>query len=157
MDAPDSPLIQSGKLRRYLGMILTAAGLALFTLGAKPGWFGLDGSEAIGFVQIGVFSFGLFVLSLGVVLSLDSLWPNGSRSIIADLGIRMVWTGYVFALFSATADLIGLGTRQFPYFLPFFGYWQASGVMAGEVMILTGALMMIPYKRIFLKKKDLEK
>ena len=50
---------------RRTGLILTGLGLAAFILGAEPGWFGLNISEAIGFVQIGVFSLGLLMNCLG--------------------------------------------------------------------------------------------
>jgi len=31
--------------------------------------------------------------------------------------------------------------------IPFFGPWQARGVMLGEVIIAIGFLLMIPYAR----------
>lgn len=126
------------------GIVLTLLGAGLFTLGAKPGWLGLDRSEAIGYVQIGVFSFGLVLLCMGSMLTLDSLWM-GERSIAADIGLRLSWTGLIVALFASLADLLGLSARKFPYHPPFFGYWQARGVLAGEIMIIIGLILLIPY------------
>jgi hypothetical protein len=31
--------------------------------------------------------------------------------------------------------------------VPFFGPWQARGVEIGEIVIIIGFLMMIPYRR----------
>lgn len=144
---PEKPLLQSHKIIRRAGIILTAAGLGLFILGAKPEWLGVNQSEAIGFMQIGVFSFGLLVLCLGSTVTMDTLW-RGKRTIIADIGLRLAWSGFVFSLFVALADLLGLSRRQYPYFTPFFGHWQALGVMIGEIMMVLGLLMMVPYKPV---------
>lgn len=145
MNNVDKPLLQNKRGRLNFGIVLTLVGAGLFTLGAKPAWVGLDRSEAIGYVQIGVFSFGLVLLCMGAMLSLTSLWV-GKRSIAADIGIRLAWTGLIVALFASLADLLGLSARQFPYHPPFFGYWQARGVLAGEVMIIIGLILLIPFK-----------
>ncbi len=146
MSGPEKPQIQNPRNRLRLGMILLLIGLFIFVLGAKPQWFNLDASEAIGFIQMGVFSVGLILICMGGTLSLDALWKSGPRSIIADLGLRLAWTGLIVSLLSALADLIGVGTRPFPDFRIFFGYWQARGVIAGELIMIVGFLMMIPYK-----------
>jgi len=145
MNGREGPLIQSRSWHFYAGVVLLVLGLGLFVLGAKPAWLGLDRSIAIGFVQIGVFTFGLLLQAAGGTLTLDSLWQC-QRSITADIGLRLVWTGYMVAAFAALADLLGLSARKFPYFLPFFGYWQARGVFTGEILIIIGLVMMIPFK-----------
>jgi hypothetical protein len=35
------------------------------------------------------------------------------------------------------------------YTTTFFGYWQARGVVIGQIVIGIGLLMMIPYQRSF--------
>ncbi|MDH3942921.1 MAG: hypothetical protein OEV06_02350 [Anaerolineae bacterium] len=133
-------------LRRRFGILLTLIGLLVFLIGARPDWFGLDRSPVIGFVQISVFLTGLGMISLGGVFALLSVWNGEPKSIAADLGLRVVATGYVFALASGMADVIGLGTRPLPG-VPFFGYWQARGVFFGEIIIVIGFIMMIPFGR----------
>lgn len=128
------------------GIILTFLGLFFFLLGADPGLFGLDRSPVIGFVQVAVFSFGLLVLTLGGSITLNSLWPKGGRGILADIGLRLAWTGLVVALASGMADLFGLGTRPLTESTTFFGYWQARGVLIGEIIILLGFLLMLPFR-----------
>ena len=71
-------------LRRF-GIVLTLLGLFMFVFGAEPGFFGLDQSDAVGFVQIGVFTFGLFLLCLGGSFSLYSLWPENWKSAIVSI------------------------------------------------------------------------
>ena len=147
MGISEKSLLQSRKIIQRFGITLTVVGLGLFILGAKPEWLGVNGSEAIGFVQIGVFSFGLFVLCLGSTITIDLLW-RGHRTIVADIGLRLTWTGFVFSVFASLADLLGISRRQFPYFTPFFGYWQARGVLFGEILMAIGLMMMVPFKPI---------
>lgn len=148
MTESTQPKSANGSALRRLGIILTVVGLLTFLLGADPGFFGTDISPVIGFVQVTVFSFGLLVLCLGGTLSLNSLWPPGRRTIIADLGLRLAWTGLVIALTSGMADVFGVGTRPLTESSTFFGYWQARGVLLGEVIIILGFLMMIPFHPI---------
>ncbi len=134
-----------------LGLTLTMIGLLIFTLGAKPEWLGLDRSPVIGFVQTSVFTLGLGLLCLGGYLSLAALWRGEEKSILADIGPRLIGTGYVVAVFAGMADIFGLGTQPFPD-VPFFGPWQAVGVEIGEVMIAIGLLMLIPFHQMKQKK-----
>ncbi|MBT3240055.1 MAG: hypothetical protein HON98_05005 [Chloroflexi bacterium] len=151
MSEIERPQIQNPRNRLRFGLSSMVIGLFIFILGAKPQWFNLDASEAIGFIQMGVFSFGLVLICAGGTLSLDALWKSEARSIVADLGLRLAWTGLIVAILSALADMIGVGTRPFPEFQIFFGYWQARGVIAGELIMIVGFLMMIPFKP---KEKD---
>jgi hypothetical protein len=118
----------------------------MFLLGAVPQWFGLDQGEAIGFVQVSVFSIGLFLICLGGTTSLNSLWPPHWKSIVADIGTRLAWTGFVIALAAGMADVFGLGTSPITQSSTYFGYWQARGVLVGEIVMVISFLMMIPYK-----------
>lgn len=132
---------------RRLGAALTITGLVFFILGSRPDLFGLDRSEVVGFVQVGVFTFGLFLIVLGGTFSLESLWPANCKTIAADIGLRLAWTGFVIALASGMADVFGLGTRPVTSGAPFFGFWQERGVLIGEIVMIVGFLMMIPYKK----------
>jgi hypothetical protein len=44
------------------------------------------------------------------------------------------------------ADVFGFGNQPFPE-IPYFGPWQAMGVMAGEIIIALGFLLLIPFPR----------
>jgi hypothetical protein len=132
---------------RRLGITSALFGFLLFLLGADPGLFGLDRSEAIGFVQVGLFTLGLLLICFGGTMSLNSLWPRHWKSIAADIGVRLTWTGFIISLAAGMADIFGLGTRPIFSDTPFFGYWQARGVLMGEIAIILGLLLMIPYRK----------
>jgi hypothetical protein len=132
------------RLRVRVGLAATLAGLFIFMVGAKPGWFGWDRSPVVGFVQIAVFLVGLAIICLGGYTGLLALWKGQQRSIAADIGMRLVSTGYVVAVFAGMADVFGMGSHLRPT-TPYFGWLQAAGVLAGEITIAIGFLMLIPY------------
>jgi len=120
--------------------------MLLFAVGARPGLFGLDRSPVVGFVQLSFFTVGLGITCLGGYIGLTGFWKNGSRTIAADIGSRLVATGYVIAAFSAMADVIGMGGQVYPRLL-YFGPWQAIGVQIGEVIIAIGFVLLLPFQR----------
>lgn len=133
----------STKIR--LGVLLTMIGFGAFLLGADPGLFGLDRSPLVGFVQTFTFSAGLAVICLGGFISLKaSQDPDREQTIAQDIGLRLVATGYLISLVSAMADVFGFGTQTWPV-APFFGPWQAAGVLIGEIIISIGFLLYIPF------------
>ncbi|HSJ86224.1 MAG TPA: hypothetical protein VK909_03370 [Anaerolineales bacterium] len=135
-------------LRIRFSLIVVPLGLLIFTIGTKPVWFGWDRSPIVGFTQIVVFLIGLALICLGGFIGLSSLWGREQRSIIADIGLRLVGTGYVIAVFTGLADVFGMGSQPLPK-VPYFGPWQAGGVMIGEIVIAIGFLMVIPYRFYF--------
>jgi hypothetical protein len=137
--------LSAGRLRASLA--ITLVGLFIFTVGAKPDWFAWDRSRVVGFVQISVFLIGLGIICAGGVFGLLALWKGTPRTIVADIGLRLVGTGYVISVFSGMADVFGMGSQPLPG-VPYFGPWQATGVLIGQVLIALGFLMMMPYRRI---------
>jgi len=148
-----SPVGIPSRMRVRFGLLVTLFGLIIFLVGARPALFGLDRSPVVGFVQISVFLVGLAIICLGGYIGLMSFWRNGDRTIAADIGSRLVATGYVVAVFSGMADVFGFGTRA-PPLVPVFGPWQATGVQIGEVLITVGFLLLFPIHR---RKKAEEK
>lgn len=136
----------TGRLRTQLGLIATMIGFVLFVLGAYPALFGMDRSPVIGFVQIAVFLVGLALICIGGYLSLAGLWNGGGFSILADIGLRLVATGYVIAVACGMADVFGFGTQPFPK-VPHFGVWQAGGIFIGQTVIAVGFVLLIPFRR----------
>ena len=130
--------------RIRLGLIITILGFLLFLLGSRPSIFWLDRSPVIGFVQIGVFLVGLAIMCLGGYISMKVLWQKETPSILADIGLRLVATGFVIAVFAGMADVFGFGSHPLPD-APYFGGWQTIGVEIGEVIIAIGFLFMIPF------------
>jgi len=132
--------------RIRVGLIITIVGLVVFILGIDPGLFAMDRSPVLGFLQIAVFLVGLALICLGGYITLNALWDGREKTIGADIGFRLVSTGYVIAVVSGMADVFGLGNHPFPA-VPYFGPWQATGVVFGEVIIALGFLLLIPYPR----------
>lgn len=131
--------------RIKIGLALAVIGYLIFLLGARPSLFGLDRSPVVGFVQISVFLFGLAIISLGSYMTLDALWPEGKKTIAAQIGSRLISTGYVICLFTGMADIFGLGSHPLPDV--FFGPLQARGVTLGMMTIAVGLLLMIRFNR----------
>lgn len=134
-------------LRLRTGLAVTLIGLFVFVVGAKPNWFGWDRSPVVGFVQIAVFLIGLGMICAGGYVGLLALWNGNPRTILADIGLRLVGTGYVISVFSGMADVFGMGSQPLPG-VPYFGPWQATGVLIGQVIIALGFLMMMPYRHM---------
>jgi hypothetical protein len=133
------------RMRIRTGLFITLAGFFIFIVGAKPDWLGWDRSPVVGFVQIAVFLVGLAIICLGGYIGLLALWGGGQRSIAADIGLRLVSTGYVISVFAGMADVFGMGTHPLPN-VPYFGPVQATGVVLGEIVIGVGFLLLIPYR-----------
>ena len=146
----NEPAFRISYLRIRFSLITVSMGSFIFAVGAKPNWFGWDRSPVVGFIQIAVFLLGLALICMGGYVGLSALWGNEQRSILADIGSRLVGTGYVIAVFTGMADIFGLGSQPLPN-VPYFGPWQAGGVLIGQAVIALGLLMIIPY-RFDLKK-----
>ena len=137
------PRTSSRRLRIRLGLLTVILGLVIFILGADPGLFSMDRSPVTGFVQIAVFLVGLGTICVGGYLALNALWNGTEKTIAADIGLRLVSTGFVISVASGMADVFGFGSHPLPK-IPYFGPWQAIGVMVGEAIIAVGFLMLIP-------------
>lgn len=138
------PAFRVSYVRIRFSLVTVAVGLFVLVVGAKPGWFGWDRSPIVGFIQITVFLVGLALICLGGYVGLLALWGKEQRSILADIGLRLISTGYVIAVFTGMADVFGMGSQPLPG-VPYFGPWQSAGVLIGQLMIAVGFLMMIPY------------
>jgi hypothetical protein len=134
----------NGKLRIRVGLVVVIVGLLLFLLGADPTMFRLDRSPKIGMIQIFVFLCGLALICMGGYFSLAMLWNGYQKTIAADIGLRLVSTGFVIAVASGMADAFGFGSQPRPQ-IPSFGDWQVAGVIIGEVVIALGFLLLIPF------------
>jgi hypothetical protein len=133
----------SHPVRIRVGLGVVVFGVLILVLGVEPGLIGLDRDPAIGFLQIAVFLVGLAIICLGGYVSLNSLWNGTEKTIAADIGFRLVATGYVVCVASGMADVFGFGHHHFPQ-IPSFGPVQAMGVIVGELIIALGFLLLIP-------------
>lgn len=133
--------------RIQFGLIFAVGGFLILMVGLRPDLFQLDRSPVLGFVQIAVMLVGLAVICIGGYYCLTGLWKGHSLSIAAELGARIISTGFIIAVFAGLADIFGLGSHPYPDHIPYFGEWQARGVQIAEGFIAIGFLMMLPYSR----------
>lgn len=138
--------LKNWRVRARSGLITTLVGFVIFLIGARPGLFGLDRSPVVGFIQIATFLVGLAILSLGGYIALHACWKNRELGLAAQIGLRLVATGMVIALFAGLADIFGMGSHPLPGY-PFFGPWQARGVELGQLIIGIGFILMLPIER----------
>jgi hypothetical protein len=138
------PGLRVSYLRIRFSLICVGIGVFIFVIGAKPNWFRWDRSPVVGFVQIAIFLVGMALICIGGYVGLSALWGKEQRTIIADIGLRLIGTGYVIAVFTGMADVFGMGSQPLPE-VPYFGPWQAGGVLIGQFVTAIGFLMLIPY------------
>jgi hypothetical protein len=138
------PAFRISNIRIRFSLLCVGLGLFIFAVGTKPIWFGWERVPLVGFIQIAIFLFGLGMICAGGYIGLTTLWGKDQRSIIADIGSRLIGTGYVIAVFAGMADVFGMGAQALPDNL-YFGPLQAIGVLIGQFVIAIGFLMLIPY------------
>lgn len=128
------------------GVAVAFVGFFVFLVGARPSLFGLDRSPVVGFIQIAVMLIGIAIICVGGYITVRRFWRGEEVSIAADIGMRLVASGYVLALFSGMADVFGIGSHPLPG-VPYFGVWQARGMEISLAVIAIGFIMMMPFKK----------
>ncbi len=149
----NEPAFRISYLRVRFSLISVGLGLLVFAIGAKPNWFGWNRAAVVGFVQIVTLLIGLALVCIGGYVGLSALWGREQRSIVADIGSRLIGTGYVIAVFAGMADVFGMGAQTLPE-NPYFGPLQATGLLIGQFVIAVGFLMLIPYHFHFHKTSN---
>ncbi len=134
------------RIRIRIALLATLAGFVIFLVGARPGLFGLDRSPVVGFIQIAVMLLGIGTICVSGYAAIRALWCRETPNAAADIGWRLVSTGFVVAMFSGFADVFGVGTHPLPG-VPYFGVWQARGMEIGCAIIAIGFILMFPFNR----------
>jgi hypothetical protein len=120
-------------------------GLFIFLIGVRPNLIGMDRSPVVGFVQIGVWLTGLAILLIGAYATVRVVRNGLSTSLRADIGIRLIATGYVIAAVASLADFIGVGAQRMP--LIAFGPVQVIGLAIGVFVSLLGVILYWPPRK----------
>lgn len=123
-------------------MTLVLVGLFIFVIGVNPNLLGMDRSPVVGFVQIGVWLTGLALLLLGATLTVRVVRNAHPNTLRSEIGLRMIATGYVFAVAASFADFLGIGTHTLPTIS--YGPMQVGGLIFGVVISLIGVLLYWP-------------
>lgn len=134
---------QVRRARRWMTIVLL--GLFIFVIGVQPDILGLNRSLTVGFVQIGVWLTGLAILLLASYATVRVVRNGKPTSLRADIGTRLLATGYVVAAVASLADFIGVGAQQMPYIT--FGPVQVIGLVTGVILSLLGVIFYWPRKQ----------
>ena len=126
--------------RRWMTVVLV--GLFIFVIGVEPDLIGMDRSPVVGFVQVGVWLTGLAILLVSASATVMVVRNARPRSLRADIGLRLIATGYVVAAAASLADFIGLGAHALPEV--HFGPIQVIGLATGVLISLLGVLLYWP-------------
>ena len=126
--------------RRWMTLVLI--GLFIFIIGVEPDLIGMNRSPAVGFVQVGIWLAGLALLLVGAYATVRVVRNARPNSLRADIGLRLIATGYVVAAVASMADFIGLGAQQIPNVN--FGPIQVIGLAMGVLVSLIGVLLYWP-------------
>lgn len=134
---------QVRRARRWMTIVLL--GLFIFVIGVQPDILGLNRSLTVGFVQIGVWLTGLAILLLASYATVRVVRNGKPTSLRADIGTRLLATGYVVAAVASLADFIGVGAQQMPYIT--FGPVQVIGLVTGVILSLLGVIFYWPRRK----------
>jgi hypothetical membrane protein len=128
-----------------LWMTLLLVGLFLFLLGIYPDLIGMDRSPVVGFVQVGFWLFGLALTLVSAYATIRILRSGRATSLRAEIGERLIATGYVVAAAASLADFIGIGSHEIPDLI--FGPLQVIGLVVGVVTGVAGLILYWPWIR----------
>ena len=134
---------QVRRARRWMTIVLL--GLFIFVIGVQPDILGLNRSLTVGFVQIGVWLTGLAILLLAAYATVRVVRNGKENSLRADIGTRLLATGYVVAAVASLADFIGVGAQQMPFIT--FGPVQVIGLVVGVILSLLGVILYWPRRK----------
>lgn len=123
-------------------MTVVLLGLFIFLIGISPDLIGMDRSPVVGFVQVGVWLTGLAILLLGSYLTIRVVRNGRPSTLLADIGTRLMATGYVVAAAASLADFIGIGSHRLPGLI--FGHLQGAGLVLGVLVSLLGLVLFWP-------------
>jgi len=131
---------QVRRARQWMTVVLL--GLLIFIIGVEPDLIGMDRSPVVGFVQIGTWLAGLAILLLASYATVRVVRNGRPTSLRADIGLRLLATGYVVAAAASLADFIGLGAQRLPNIT--FGPVQVIGLVTGVILSLVGLILYWP-------------
>ena len=127
--------------RRWMTLVLL--GFGAFIVGVEPDLIGMDRSAVVGFVQIYTWLTGLALLLIGAYLTVRVVRNGRPLSLRAEIGMRLIATGYVVAVAASFADFLGIGSHTLRGGL-YFGEVQVLGLVTGLLTSLVGVLLYWP-------------
>jgi hypothetical protein len=128
-----------------VGIALGALGIMIALMGLFPNLTGLEDTPGIGVVQVFMLMLGYSMLIFGAIIYVKFNFYLGVPSTLAQqIGIRIAWTGLLFAALSGLSDILGFGSHLRTTSSDiFFGYWQAFGILASFAISSAGVLIYV--------------
>ena len=126
--------------RRWMTLVIL--GLVVFLVGINPDLIGMNRSRVIGFIQMGVWLSGLGLLLLGAFLTVRVVRNGRPMSLRAEVGTRLIATGYVISSAASLADFLAIGSHTLPWV--YLGPLQVAGLAGGVIVSLLGVLLYWP-------------
>jgi hypothetical protein len=124
-------------------MTLVLLGFVVFIIGIEPDLIGMDRSPVVGFVQVYTWLTGLAILLLGAYLTVRVVRNGRPLSLRAEIGVRLIATGYVIAVAASFADFLGIGSHTLRGGL-YFGEVQVLGLVIGLLTSTVGVSLYWP-------------
>jgi len=134
MPTPKLSRFQAFWVRIWMSSVLV--GLFLFVIGINPNLINMDRSPVVGFIQVGAWLFGLALMCFSAYATLRIFRNKHPLSLRAEIGERLIATGYVVAAAASLADFIGIGSHEIPDLI--FGPIQIIGLVVGIMTALLG-------------------
>jgi hypothetical protein len=111
-----------------VGIALGVLGLVITLMGLFPQLTGATLTTGIGLVQVLMMLSGYFLMVLGALIYLKTtFYLNIPSTLIQMIGVRLTWTGILFAGMTGMADIFGFGSH-------FRG--EASDIFLGELQMV---------------------
>jgi hypothetical protein len=126
-------------------MTFALLGLLVFAIGVQPDLIGMNLSPIVGFVQVGTWLTGLAMVLVAAYATVRMVRNARPTTLRADVGLRLIATGYVIAATASVADFIGIGSHSLPGV--HFGLVQLTGLVAGVLTSLLGVVLYWPRGR----------
>lgn len=126
-----------------LGIVLGVLGVVLAFMGLFPGVTGLTPTPGMGLIQVLTILTGFSLLIIGAfIFAKYAIYTYTSSNLAQQIGMRLALTGLLFAGMTALADVLGFGSNVPPVNTePFFGPWQAIGLVGGFLLAAIGVLI----------------
>lgn len=137
-----APLTKKQRMAARGWMTIVLIGLFIFMIGIYPNLIGMDRSPVVGFVQIGVWLFGLGLLLVGATMSVRVIRNGHPNTLKSEVGLRLIATGYVLAVAASFADFLGIGSHSLPGIS--YGPLQVFGLALGVLVSLFGVILYWP-------------
>jgi hypothetical protein len=126
-----------------VGIAIGMLGMVLALMGMFPQLTGATPTVGIGIVQVLMILVGYALLILGALIYVKTTFYLGiSSTLVQSIGLRLAWTGIVFASLAGLADIFGFGSHNRTANSDFYlGELQALGIIMSFFVSSFGVML----------------